>query len=101
MLAYSITHRLTFDVPGPDDTIAGVATLTPLDLALGKLLALADHRRDDSRDLIDLAVMLPARPLLRAAIDKASAACGDGVENSLASAVHDLRERPQRLDACM
>lgn len=96
--------RISFDVPGPDDTIAGVATLTPLDLATGKLLALADRWRDDSvysRDLIDLAMMQPARPLLCAAIDKAAAAYGESVERSLANAVHDLRERPQRLDACM
>lgn len=96
--------RIAFDTPGPDDAIAGVATLTPLDLAAGKLLALADRWRDDSvfsRDLIDLAMMQPARPLLRAAIAKAAAAYGDSVETSLVKAVQDLRERPHRLDACM
>lgn len=96
--------RIAFDTPGPDDTIAGVAVLTPLDLAAGKLLALADRWRDDSvfgRDLIDLAMMRPAKPLLRAAIAKAAAAYGDSVESSLNKAVQDLRERPHRLDACM
>lgn len=96
--------RIAFDRPGPRDVIAGVAALTPLDLAAGKLLALADRWRDDSvfsRDLIDLAMMQPARPLLRAAIAKASAAYGDSIETSLARAIQALRERPHRLDACM
>jgi hypothetical protein len=96
--------RIAFDPPGPDDVIAGVASLTPLDLAAGKLLALADRWRDDSvfsRDLIDLAMMTPGKPLLRAAIAKAAQAYGDGIETSLAKAVQDLRDRPHRLDACM
>jgi hypothetical protein len=96
--------RIAFDPPGPDDVIAGVATLTPLDLATAKLLALADRWRDDSvfcRDLIDLAMMQPVKPLLRAAIAKAATAYGDSVQSSLSKAVQDLRERPHRLDACM
>jgi hypothetical protein len=96
--------RIAFDTPGLEDAIAGVAALTPLDLATAKLLALADRWRDDSvfsRDLIDLAMMRPAKPLLRAAIVKAAAAYGDSVEASLSKAVQDLRERPHRLDACM
>jgi len=96
--------RISFDLPGPDDRVAGIATLTPLDLAAGKLLALADRWRDDSvfsRDLIDLAMMQPPRPLLRAAIAKAAAAYGDSIEASLAKAVQDLRERPHRLDDCL
>jgi Nucleotidyl transferase AbiEii toxin, Type IV TA system len=96
--------RIAFDLPVPDDFIAGVAGLTPLDLAAGKLLALADSWRDDSvfsRDLIDLAMMQPAKPLLHAAIAKAAAAYGDSVESSLDKAVQDLRARPHRLDACM
>lgn len=96
--------RIAFELPGPDDVIAGVATLTPLDLAASKLLALADRWRDGgvfSRDLIDLAMMQPPKPLLRAAITKAAAAYGDSIEASLDKAVQDLRERPHRLDACM
>jgi hypothetical protein len=96
--------RIAFDPPGPDDVIAGVATLTPLDLATAKLLALADRWRDDSvfsRDLIDLAMMQPVKPLLRAAIAKAATAYGESIESSLSKAVQDLRERPHRLDACM
>ena len=96
--------RIAFDPPGADDFIAGVAGLTPLDLAASKLLALADRWRDDavfSRDLIDLAMMQPAKPLLRAAIAKAAAAYGNSVESSLDKAIQDLRDRPHRLDACM
>lgn len=96
--------RIAFDRPGADDFIAGVAGMTPLDLAASKLLALADRWRDDavfSRDLIDLAMMQPAKPLLRAAIAKAAAAYGNSVEASLDKAILDLRDRPHRLDACM
>lgn len=96
--------RIDFDAPGPQDQVAGVATLTPLDLAASKLLALADRWRDDSvysRDLIDLAMMAPPRPLLRAAIDKAAGAYGDSIEASLDKAITDLRERPHRLDDCL
>lgn len=96
--------RIAFDAPGPEDCVAGIATLTPLDLAASKLLALADRWRDDSvfsRDLIDLAMMQPARPLLRGAIDKAAGAYGDSIEASLDKAIADLRQRPQRLDDCL
>ena len=96
--------RIAFDPPGPSDTIAGVAALTPLDLATSKLLAMADRWRDDSvfgRDLIDLAMMQPAKSLLHAAIAKAAVAYGDSIESSLTKAVQDLRDRPHRLDACM
>lgn len=96
--------RIAFDIPGPNDVIAGVAALTPLDMAAAKLLALADRWRDDgvySRDLIDLAMMQPDKPLLRAAIAKAATAYGDSIAASLAKAIQDLRDRPHRLDACM
>ena len=78
--------RIAFDIPGPADTIAGVAAVTPLDLVTGKLLALADRWHDDSvfsRDLIDLAMMRPPKPLVHAAIAKAATAYGDSVETSL------------------
>jgi len=54
-----------------------------------------------SRDLIDLAMMKPTRALLKRAVEKARAAYGDSVERDLAKAIAHLRERPQRLDACM
>jgi hypothetical protein len=96
--------RIDLQAPGADDQLCGVATLTPLDMATGKLLANSDRWRDDavlSRDLIDLAMMKPGRPLLRQAVDKASAAYGDSVQADLAKAIEDLRLRPHRLDTCM
>ena len=96
--------RITLDPPGADDQIRGVATLTPLDLAASKLLANSDRWADDavfSRDLIDLAMMEPSKPLLKAAIDKARGAYGDSIENDLRKAIEALRARPHRLDQCM
>lgn len=96
--------RIALETPGPDDCICGVATLTPLDMAVSKLLANSDRWADDavySRDLIDLAMMQPGKALLAAAIDKARAAYGDSVVADLSKAVEALRQRPQRLDHCM
>ena len=96
--------RIELEAPGAKDRICGVATLTPLDMATAKLLALCDRWRDDavlSRDLIDLAMMTPPKKLLHKAIDKAKAAYGDSVEADLSKAIQDLSERPHRLDRCM
>ena len=96
--------RITLAVPGPNDLICGVATLTPLDMATSKLLANADRWRDDSalsRDLIDLAMMQPPKKLLKLAIETAKNAYGDSIESALAGAIADLRDRPHRLDHCM
>lgn len=96
--------RIKLEAPGPDDRQCGVATLTPLDMAASKLLANSDRWRDDavmSRDLIDLAMMAPPRPLMKQAMAKAQGAYGDSVAADLAKAVEDLRARPHRLDQCM
>lgn len=96
--------RITLESPGDDDRICGVATLTPLDMAASKLLANSDRLADDavfSRDLIDLAMMVPGKELLGQAIVKAQAAYGDSIERDLAKAVRNLRDRPGRLDRCM
>ena len=96
--------RMVLEAPAAEDHICGVATLTELDMATSKLLANSDRWRDDamlSRDLIDLAMMAPAKPLLRRAIQKAQVAYGDSVLADLAKAIQDLRERPHRLDHCM
>lgn len=96
--------RITLEPPGAADRVCGVATLSPLDLAASKLLANSDRWRDDaalSRDLIDLAMMCPPKKLLRLAIAKARTAYGDSIEQDLAKAIHNLRERPHRLDHCM
>lgn len=96
--------RIEFERPGPTDRICGVATLTPLDMAASKLLANSDRWADDSvasRDLIDLAMMVPPRELLDAAIAKASGAYGEAITRDLDSAIDALGRRPQRLDSCM
>jgi hypothetical protein len=96
--------RIELDPPGPDDSVCGVATLTPLDMATSKLLANSDRWADRSvlsRDLIDLAMMRPSRKLMRAALAKARAAYGDSIENDLGKAIDQLRDDPHRLDHCM
>jgi hypothetical protein len=96
--------RITLDAPGDGDLLCGVATLSPLDMATGKLLANSDRWRDDSvlsRDLIDLAMMLPSKALLREAIAKAEGAYGAAIVADLRKAIQYLRERPHRLDQCM
>jgi hypothetical protein len=96
--------RITLDAPGDGDLLCGVATLTPLDMATSKLLANSDRWRDDSvlsRDLIDLAMMVPSKALLRDAIAKAEGAYGAAIRTDLRAAVQSLRERPHRLDHCM
>jgi hypothetical protein len=96
--------RIELEDPGPADRIAGIATLTRLDMAATKLLANVDRWADDavhSRDLIDLAMMRPTRPLLRQAIAKAEHAYGAGVEDRLHKAVARLRDNPHRLGECM
>lgn len=96
--------RISLDVPGADDTLCGVATLTSLDMAASKLLANSDRWADDgtfSRDLIDLAMMQPGRALLDRAIRKASAAYGASIEFDLEKAVARLSSREHRLERCM
>jgi Nucleotidyl transferase AbiEii toxin, Type IV TA system len=96
--------RIELDPPGDGDLLCGVATLSPLDMATSKLLANSDRWRDDSvlsRDLIDLAMMMPSKALLHAALFKADGAYGAAIRNDLRRAIQNLRERPHRLDHCM
>ena len=96
--------RIALDPPSAGDRICGVATLTPLDMAASKLLANSDRWADDavmSRDLIDLAMMVPGRELLRLAIAKAGKAYGSSIETDLARAIEEIRANPTRLDRCM
>jgi hypothetical protein len=75
-----------------------------VDMAAGKLLANADRWADDavfSRDLIDLAMMVPPRATLHAALSKAQVAYGESVRADLLRAVDRLRKAPLRLDQCM
>ena len=96
--------RIELEPAGPDDRVCGVATLTPLDTLSSKLLAHADRWADDataSRDLIDLAMLAPAKTLLRQAMTKAGLAYGQSIAESLNKAIEALRVRPQRLAECM
>ena len=96
--------RIDLAPPGPDDVVCGVATLTPLDMVVSKLLANSDRWADDgvfSRDLIDLAVMAPQPALLSAAVTKAESAYGASVVVDLATAIAQLKNRPGRLERCM
>jgi hypothetical protein len=96
--------RIHLEPPGPSDRIAGVATLTPLDMAAGKLLANADRWADTnthSRDLIDLAMMVAPRALLNRALVKAATAYGDSVQEALAKSLTTALTRERWLERCM
>lgn len=96
--------RIVFDVPGKQDLVCGLRTLSALDLLASKLLANSDRWRDDavlSRDLIDMAMMVPTKALLQQALAKAETAYGASVRADLGRAVAMLKERPHRLDHCM
>lgn len=96
--------RILLETPSPRDVVCGVATLAPLDMATSKLLANSDRWLDNSvfnRDLIDLAMMRPALPLLRAAVTKAASAYGDAVLRDLGRAIERMRSRAGWLERCM
>lgn len=96
--------RITLDLPGEQEQLCGVPTLTEVDLVTTKLLANSDRWADDgifSRDLIDLAMMRPRKALRQRAVAKAYAAYGDSIEADLSKAVAHLLDRPGRLQRCM
>ncbi|KQP12327.1 nucleotidyl transferase AbiEii/AbiGii toxin family protein [Pseudorhodoferax sp. Leaf267] len=96
--------RIVLDAPGRNDAQCGVPTLTPLDMATGKLLANSDRWPDDgvfSRDLIDLAMMKPTLPLLRQAIAKAEGAYGETIRRDLQRAIDRMQARTGWLERCM
>ena len=96
--------RMELAAPGVNDTICGVATLTPLDMAASKLLANSDRWADDSvfnRDVIDLAMMNPSLHLLRQAVAKAETAYGDAIRRDLEQAIQQLQDRHGRLERCI
>lgn len=96
--------RIALATPDEKDEVCGIATLSPLDMAAGKLLANSDRWYDDaifSRDLIDLAMLRPPLKLLRKAVAKAETAYGQAILRDLDLAICRLQERPGRLDRCM
>lgn len=96
--------RIDLETPTQRDTIGGVPTLTPLDMAVSKLLANSDRWADRtafSRDVIDLAMMQMDPALLRQAVAKAESAYGPAILGDLNKAIDSLRDNPHRLDDCM
>jgi len=105
-IKFEIIHegRIDLDNPSPGTEICGVRTLTRTDQVASKLLANDDRWADTStfsRDLIDLAMMKPDAVSLKAGARKAVDAYGTSIGTSLDKAVAHLRDRPQRLDACI
>lgn len=96
--------RIELGTPGRNDTVCGIATLSPLDMATSKLLANSDRWYDDgafSRDLIDLAMMKANRELLEGAVSKAQGAYGNAILQDLAKATDRVEERNGWLERCM
>lgn len=96
--------RIPFDVPGLDDEVAGVSTLTEVDLAASKLLANVDRWADAgvfSRDVIDLAMLDLKGRELNVALIKAGSAYGDAVERDVHKAVAKLQNYPDQLCSCL
>jgi hypothetical protein len=96
--------RIQFDQPSKRDVVGGIMTLTPTDLVVSKLLANSDRWADDgvfSRDVIDLAMMQPAKKTLQTALAKSEAAYGKAVHADLVKAIGRLRLREGRLDRCL
>lgn len=96
--------RIAFEVPDPQDQIAGITTLTQMDFVASKLLANVDRWADDgvmSRDIIDLAMLQPAPKTWKAALHKAEDAYGAAVLGALAKARTRLLDDPRRLARCM
>ena len=95
--------RICLEPPGPQDAVAGVASLTLSDMICSKLLANSDRWNDDgvfNRDLIDLA-HLPLTPALwRRALAKAEDAYGDAIRIDLDKALERLQQREGWLERC-
>lgn len=94
--------RIELEVPDDGPAVCGVRTLSPVDLVAEKLLANSDRWADDSvdsRDLIDLAMMLKGGRIPHAALEKASRAYRT-IESDLDKARAHI-ERPGRLVRCL
>ncbi|MFT3662572.1 MAG: nucleotidyl transferase AbiEii/AbiGii toxin family protein [Gordonia sp. (in: high G+C Gram-positive bacteria)] len=95
--------RMELERPGPDRTVAGITTLSPLDTVASKLLANDDRwadRRVYSRDVIDLAMLAPGADLLHAGLRKAETAYGSTVLRTLHDAVDLVVGNDDHRDRC-
>lgn len=94
--------RIELDTPPADNSVCGVLALAPVDQIAEKLLANSDRWADDSvdsRDLVDLAMMLRGGRIPLAALEKAGRAY-KSIEADLEKAKTAI-ERPGRLAQCM
>lgn len=94
--------RIQLDSPPDESKVCGVLALTHVDQVAEKLLANSDRWADDgvdSRDLIDLAMMLEDGRIPLAALEKAGRAY-NSIEADLDKAKTHI-ERPGRLVRCM
>lgn len=96
--------RISFDIPGPNDLIGDIATLSRLDLMASKLLANSDRWNDRavfSRDIIDLAMLDSSKEELNKALQKAYLAYGDSIHKDLYKALEALLVNNDRLEECI
>ncbi|HTR01204.1 MAG TPA: nucleotidyl transferase AbiEii/AbiGii toxin family protein [Candidatus Acidoferrum sp.] len=96
--------RIALEVPTAKDNVCGIASLAVVDLVASKVLANSDRWNDDgvyNRDVIDLAMMKPARPLLQAGLAKATGAYGTAAAQDLQQALQRLQQRSGWLERCM
>lgn len=96
--------RISLDTSGKNDEIMGIATLTKIDMAASKLLAISDRWADASvysRDVIDLAILNLKKPLLETAIRKAETAYGKAIRVDLERSIKQLKNQDGWLEHCM
>jgi len=96
--------RIALASPRKKDSIAGVATLTRLDMAASKLLANSDRGLDmgmHCRDVIDLAMLNLTKKEFVEATAKTKAAYGEAILKDLSKVVDRLGEENGLLERCM
>lgn len=103
-IKFEIVREARIPLDAARDRLCGVPVLRPVDMAASKLLANSDRGMDDgtfNRDIIDLAMMAPARAVLSDAVEKASSAYGPCIVTDAAKAIGRLRDREGWLERCM
>ena len=96
--------RIALANPRKKDSIAGVATLTRLDMAASKLLANSDRGLDRGmhcRDVIDLAMLKLSKTEFADAITKTKVAYGEAILKDLSKVIDRLGEANGLLERCM
>ena len=96
--------RITLDVPGRQDELLGVATLTRRDMAASKLLANSDRGLDLGvycRDIIDLAMLNLKKSEWIEAVHKAKMAYGESVIDDLLKVAEKLSSTHGLIKTCI